>query len=318
MMTRRAFLKWLLGGGLAMAAGPVYASLVEPRWTEVVRLEVELHGLPKELDGFTIVQLSDLHAGPCVGVRDIKRWVKLANSLEADLVVITGDFVWSSAHYAEACAKELATLRARWGVYAVLGNHDIWTDADSVAESLLRAGIHVLRDEYEALVVGSARLWLVGIEDRGITGITALGTISSISPSDFMALWADARDALTKLLDGIPPDEPRLLLVHNPDFTEMLPGGGVDLALCGHTHGGQVWLPFIGAPLIPSCYGKKYRAGLLDNGATLVYINKGLGLIAPPVRFLCRPEVTLLRLSSGPVISQRRPQPGLSRFLPSH
>jgi len=294
-MDRRTFLKWLFGG--CLATGLAYTACVEPRWAEVVRMNVKLPRLPKVLNGFTIAQLSDLHAGPFIWTGDVRRWVKFVNSLEADLIVITGDFVCISARYAESCAEELAALRARKGVYAVLGNHDIWTDADSVAESLLRAGIHVLRDEHEALVVGSARLWLVGIEDRGITGITALGTISSISPSDFMALWADARDALTKLLDGIPPDEPRLLLVHNPDFTEMLPGGGVDLALCGHTHGGQVWLPFIGAPLIPSCYGGKYRAGLVNNGATLVYVNRGLGLIVPPIRFLCRPEVTLFSLS---------------------
>ena len=95
--------------------------------------------------------------------------------------------------------------------------------------------------------------------------------------------------------------------MHNPDFTEMLPEGRIDLILCGHTHGGQVRLPFIGAPVVPSCFGQKYASGLVHGPGTLVYVNRGLGLIAPPVRFLCRPEITLLRLRSTPSVASPSP-----------
>lgn len=290
-LSRRRFLKLgcgaLLGGAATCALGPIYATQLEPHWIEVNKLDIPLPGLPEPLDSFTIAQLSDLHLGPYVSAEDVRRAVEIANDLKADLVVLTGDFVSRSAGYSAACARELASLQARHGVYAVLGNHDNWTDADQVAGNLSRAGIVVLRNERQVLEVGSTRLWLLGIEDTGYTG----GFFS-----DFRVMWQQAADALTALSKGIPAEEPRLLLVHNPDFTEMLTERQIDLALCGHTHGGQVRLPFIGAPLVPSCFGQKYVGGLVQGPSTLVYINRGIGLIAPPVRFNCRPEVTLLRL----------------------
>jgi len=276
------------------ALGSAYATQVEPHWIEMTQLDIPLPGLPEELDGFTIVQLSDLHMGPHVAADHVRRGVALTNALEADLVILTGDFVYRSAEYSGACARELASIRANHGVYAVLGNHDIWTDADEVAGNLKRVGLVVLRNERQALMVAGTRLWLLGIDDTGYTG----GFFS-----DFKAMWQEAHDALAILLQGIPAAEPRLLLVHNPDFTEMLPQGRIDLILCGHTHGGQVRLPFIGAPLVPSCFGHKYVGGLVRRPGALVYVNRGLGLISPPVRFLCRPEITLLRLrpaSTGP------------------
>ena len=290
-LSRRRFLKLgcgaLLGGAATSALGSIYATQVEPRWVEVTQLDIPLPGLSEDLEGFTITQLSDLHLGPHVSAEDVRRSVQIANELGADVVALTGDFVYRSADYSIACAQELASLEARYGVYAVLGNHDIWTNPRQVTENLIQAGITVLRNDRQALGVGSARLWLLGIKDTGHTG----------GPWDeFRVEWQQTRDALAALLSDIPAGEPRLLLVHNPDFTEMLPGARMDLALCGHTHGGQVRLPFLGAPIVPSCFGQKYASGLVQGPSTLVYINRGIGLIAPPVRFNCRPEVTLLRL----------------------
>ena len=290
-LSRRRFLKLgcgaLLGGAATSALGSIYATQVEPRWVEVTQLDIPLPGLSEDLEGFTITQLSDLHLGPHVSAEDVRRSVQIANELDADLVALTGDFVYRSADYSIACAQELASLEARYGIYAVLGNHDIWTNPRQVTENLIQAGITVLRNDRQALGVGSARLWLLGIKDTGHTG----------GPWDeFRVEWQQTRDALAALLSDIPAGEPRLLLVHNPDFTEMLPGARMDLALCGHTHGGQVRLPFLGAPIVPSCFGQKYASGLVQGPSTLVYINRGIGLIAPPVRFNCRPEVTLLRL----------------------
>ncbi len=220
----------------------------------------------------------------------VGRAVALANALQPDLIVLTGDFVWKSAGYAGLCAGELAALSAPHGVYAVLGNHDVWTDADRVAASLSAAGIAVLRDERRALPVGDASLWLLGLEDTGYL----------VRPfATFRRYWQSAVEALATLLADLPPAEPRLLLVHNPDFCEMLPPGRIDLALSGHTHGGQIRLPFVGSPILPSCLGQKYACGLVRAPTTWVYVNRGIGLIAPPVRLNCRPEVTLIRLRSG-------------------
>jgi predicted MPP superfamily phosphohydrolase len=301
LVSRRTFLKLgcgaLLGGAASCLLGPVYVSQVEPDWIEVTKVDIALPGLPGPLEGFTVAQLGDFHLGQRVSVEDVRRSVEIANGLAADLIILTGDFVTSSAGYSAECAQELASLKARYGVYAVLGNHDIWTDAEEVATNVAGVGIALLRNERRALEVGDARLWLLGIEDTGYTGDFFAGEASSFDR--FRVAWQDTGDALANSLEGIPPDEPRLLLVHNPDFTEMLPEGRIDLALCGHTHGGQVRLPFVGELVTPSCFGQKYTRGLVEGPSTLVYVNRGIGLISPAVRFNCRPEVTLLRLRSG-------------------
>lgn len=293
-ITRRNFLRiacgTLLGGATLCALGPLYATQIEPHWIEIIRLSIQLPGLPEALDGLTISQLSDFHLGPYVNAEYIRRSAEITNSLGSDLVVLTGDFVYSSASYSSACARELSALSARYGIYAVLGNHDIWTDADEVAKNLSRAGIVVLRDNMLSQYVDNTRLWILGIEDTGHTG----GFFS-----DFRVIWQASADRLAAMLDGIPAGEPRLLLVHNPDFTEMLPEGRIDLVLCGHTHGGQVRLPFLGSPLVPSCFGQKYAAGLVTGPRALTYINKGIGLIPPALRFNCRPEITMFHLRGG-------------------
>jgi predicted MPP superfamily phosphohydrolase len=219
--------------------------------------------------------------------------VQAANRLSPDVVVLTGDLVSHSASYSVACARELTALRSRYGIYAVLGNHDIWTGADEVARNLRGAGITVLRDEKQSLLIDEGRLWLVGIEDAGFTAM--LGS----SCEEFRRLWAEKHTTAISLLRSIPEAESRILLVHHPDFNELLAGERIDLALSGHTHGGQVRLPFLGSPFVPSCLGQKYAGGLVQGPASPVYVNRGIGVTAPPARFGCRPEITLLRLRRG-------------------
>jgi predicted MPP superfamily phosphohydrolase len=245
------------------------------------------------LDGFSIAQLSDFHLGRHVTREQVRRAVEVANGLGADVIVLTGDFVTGAAKHSAACAEELAALGATCGVYAVLGNHDKWTNPDLVAAKVAEVGNSVLRDDACSIGARGGRLWLLGIEDTGCTAGYFGHTYG-----DFKAAWADKRTRLAGMLEDVPVDEARLLLVHNPDFTEMLPEGRIDLALCGHTHGGQVRVPFLGAPVVPSFFGNKYATGLVQGPKTQVYVNRGIGLIAPPVRFNCRPEVTLLRLRS--------------------
>jgi len=261
-------------------------------------MEVKLAGLSASLDGFTIAQLSDLHLGPYVKVEQIRKAVALTDGLSPDLIVLTGDYVYGSADYSEACAQELAALKTTHGVYAVLGNHDHWTDAELVTDNLREVGITVLDNDHQAIQVGEARLWLIGIDSRGITA--SGGWISNLSRSDLRALWRKEYDSLQGILEALPAKERRILLVHNPDFVETMPLEPIDLILSGHTHGGQVRLPILGTPLLPSAYGHKYAQGLVRSDRTPVYVNRGIGLIPPPVRFLCRPEVTLIRLLRTP------------------
>jgi predicted MPP superfamily phosphohydrolase len=222
--------------------------------------------------------------------------VHLTNLLRPDLVVLTGDYVSSSAAFAPPCAEELASLNAPHGVSAILGNHDEWIDAQRIADDLQKVGIRFLRNDVQEIRAGNASLWLVGIDDAGVTGISWQRTLSR---EEFATCWSREREAFEELKAGIPTGDLAILLVHNPDFVETVTLQGISLALCGHTHGGQIRIPVVGPPLLPSIHGQKYASGLSECQGTPVYVNRGIGVMGLPLRFLCRPEITLIRLRSA-------------------
>lgn len=290
-LTRRRFLALggvaLLGACGLLVGLPFYATQVEPEWLEVHTVDVFLPEFSPLHEGLTLVQLTDLHLGPDVAASYLQRVVEQVNAQSPDLIVLTGDFVSQSASYSRAAAEILADLRAPYGVFAVLGNHDVWVGADEVAAQLTEVGITVLRNDRVQLFPRGDPLWLVGIEDAGALDCDAAG----LEPGP----WSEQQAAVTRLLADIPPAEARILLVHTPDFVALLPPGRLDLVLSGHTHGGQVRLPLVGAPIVPSCEGQKYAGGWVP-GSPPVYVSRGIGLIAPAVRFNCRPELPVLRL----------------------
>ncbi len=276
----------LLGGIL----GAFYVLRVEPRWIEVTRPTLYLADLPAPLEGLTIAQLSDLHAG--LGSREaVRALVGRVNALQPDIVVLTGDYVRDRRRDAGPIAEELGALRPRLGVYAVLGNHDVWQGAEDITAQLEGAGLRVLRDEAVRVPLGEAGLWLIGLDDLGISGWGD----RSLSLGDLAGIWRPQVARLDGLLGRMPPGEPRILLMHNPDFNEFLATQRLDLALSGHTHGGQIRLPWIGAPVMPSVMGQKYVGGWAQGGAAPVYVNRGAGANVN-VRLNARPEVTLLTL----------------------
>jgi len=275
-MTRRRFLGWL---GLTTASlgatsfgGWKYAWDVEPWWLALEQVKVPLVGLPAALDGFTIAQLSDFHWGQDLKAGHIARAVDLALKAKPDLVVLTGDYVTHRAQDIANCARELARLSAPHGVYAILGNHDHWTDAGVVRAGLEAVGLPVLLNANVCLPVGTADLWLAGVDD----------------------VWERHAD-IDLALEGIPPRATTILLAHEPDYADQIAGCGVALQLSGHSHGGQVRLPLFGSPILPT-WGRKYPYGLHRVGDLWLYTNRGVGLIQPAVRFNCRPEVSIIQL----------------------
>ena len=267
---------------------------VAPGGVEGVKLELRLAHWPKELSGLSIVQLSDLHYRGRTSESLLRNGVAIANSLSADIIVLTGDYVTNSTRHVAACADALSALRARHGVYAVLGNHEAWIGADVVAEQFARAGIVMLRDESVRLKIAGSRLRLLGIEDTGYTGYN-FPLLSSTHK--FSRQWLHKTGVLGRLLGPIPESEPRILLVHNPDFVAMLPPGRIDLVLSGHTHGGQVRLPLLGTPILPSCFGNRHASGWIrGSNGTVGYVNRGLGMWPIRLRWNCRPEVTYFRV----------------------
>jgi predicted MPP superfamily phosphohydrolase len=295
LVTRRKFLQVTaavaVAGGLAVSADGL---MLEPTRPQLARVEVPLARLSPAWDGFTIAQLSDFHYDAHFSILPIRRAVEIVNGLHPDLVVLTGDFVtvpyWSdylhnakqAASAAEPCAQLLGQLRARLGSWAVLGNHDVDSDPARVVEALQSQGIHVLRNRSMPLEQAAARLWLSGLDDV-----------------------IEGKPDLDVTLKGIPPREPVVLLAHEPDFADRVTQYPVDLQLSGHSHGGQVRLPVVGAPFLPDL-AQKYPWGLRRIGPLTLYTNIGLGTIRVPVRLNCPPEITLFTLRAG-VGAARKP-----------
>lgn len=276
-LSRRAFLRLLGGLALVPPASWLYATELELRWLQVERLRLSLPGLPRAFHGLTIAQISDLHVGPYIGAQEVRAAVEAVMALQADVIVITGDFVSSLAH-AEAKIIEtaLAPLSAPLGGYGIMGNHDWWNDRKVVRRAVEGAGLTMLQNERVAFTRAGESLYLAGLDDY----------------------WQGKAD-LAKTLSGLTADAPVILLVHEPDYADLAARDPrVLLQLSGHSHGGQVRLPFIGPLELPR-YAHRYPLGLQKAGDLWVYTNRGIGVTGLPVRFNCRPEVTLLTLNAG-------------------
>jgi predicted MPP superfamily phosphohydrolase len=279
-LSRRAFLRslGLAAGGVALATVGTgwYALEVEPQQIEVVRVSVSPHRLPEAFDGLTIAHISDLHFGALVEAREIRAAIDIIRGLKPDIVVVTGDHVHRVTHgEPDLVVQELSRLTASLGAFAVMGNHDYWTNGPVVARSLQQAGLAVLRNAHTAIKRDGQTLYIAGLDD----------------------VWERHHD-LKATLQGVPEDGCVLLLAHEPDIAdECAQDPRFALQMSGHTHAGQVRLPGRG-PLVVPRYGLKYREGLWQIGNMQLYVNRGIGVIWPPVRINCRPEVTLYTLAA--------------------
>jgi hypothetical protein len=244
----------------------------EARDIEVVHQPIFLRTLPEKFDGYTIVQLSDVHHGSFVEADHIRAAVEMINRLEPDLIVLTGDYVTHSHRYVEPCAELLGQLRAHDGVFAVLGNHDFWTDADKIADAFTGQRVGVLRNTHTHVRRDGESLVLLGVDDSTVR-----------------------QDDLRAALKGVRLAAPTILLSHNPNLVRQASATGIDLMLSGHTHGGQIRLsPRNRHPR----RWRRFRRGLGQLGHTQIYVNRGLGTVIVPVRYQCPPEITVIELTS--------------------
>jgi predicted MPP superfamily phosphohydrolase len=273
---RRRFLRRsLIGGAALLGGGALWSIFGERTWLTVRRVTVPVPALPLDLDGFTICHLSDLHRGPFVSEGEVRDSVEMAMRLKPDLIVLTGDYVSLKARYAESCASALSSLSAPHGVYGTLGNHEYWTRrVGAVTDALEHAGIMMLVNRSARITVGGTDWWLCGLDDA----------------------WAGMPD-LDETLAGVPDEAFKILLCHEPDFADEAAGRGIPLQLSGHSHGGQVRLPRLGAIRLPYM-AFKYPYGLqrVEGADMLVYTTAGVGVTVVPFRINCRPEVAFLTL----------------------
>lgn len=270
-MNRRDFLKvagLAVGGGLVTASS--YLAINDEAQNPVVdRIHLAIRNLNPALDGFTIVQITDVHLYPMTQPALVEKSVSMANALNPDLVVLTGDYVWQELEAIDELAPILAGLNAKYGVFSTLGNHDYWLDADVITRAMESAGIPVLINQGISIQHGNGSIYIAGLDDG----------------------WSGKPD-INRTLGSVNSGEPVVLLCHEPDLADHFSRDGrIAVQLSGHTHGGQIRIPGIGALILPYL-GRKYDIGLYRVNDMLLYTNRGLGVISEPVRYNCPPEIT--------------------------
>lgn len=247
-------------------------ALNEANSLEIEKVMISLKRLPKNLEGFRLVHLSDIHHSPFTDLEHIEKTVKLSNDLKPDLFVLTGDYVSHESEYIKPMAQTLGKLESEFGTFACLGNHDHWTDPQAVTDAMRDAEINVLINEGVRLEARDSAFWLCGVDD-------------------YLVGKTDLRSALL----GSYPDEMKMLLAHNPIIVKRAARADVDVIFSGHTHGGQVKLRNDEKRILPK---RKLTNGLHRRKETQIYITRGIGTVVLPVRYQCPPEISLIELVS--------------------
>jgi predicted MPP superfamily phosphohydrolase len=282
---RRRFLKAIMGAAAGLA---IYSGEIGRHWIEVTRRDIYLRGLPAVFDGLRFAQLSDIHMDEFTEPFFLRQAVARINHMKPDAVFLTGDFVTSepaprnfAIGAAWQCANILSELECR-PLYAALGNHDVAVGSKEVTAALTANGITVLNNAYLPIERSGGRIWLAGLDDP------VMG-----HPDPELAIPASIRNLA---------NEPILLMCHAPDYADDLlahpAGKAIGLMLSGHTHGGQIRLPLLGALELPAL-GKKYAEGWFRLGSLQLYVNRGIGTVGMPFRLNCPPEITVITLRTG-------------------
>lgn len=253
------------------------------RHVRLVELEVTIPGLAPQFDGYRIAQLSDIHLGGYMNDEHLAEHIERTNSLGADLICITGD-ITDGLDHAPRTFPVLGRLAARDGVVAILGNHDVYTGADAVTATLRRLTcFRVLRDETLVLERGGAHLHVLGVNDAGLDWTRGLREHPALPP----------------LVDRLPPGAASVLLSHRPDLFGQAAGFGIGLVLSGHTHGGQIALPWPSSrPSSLAHFISDFPRGTYQSGDSTLHVNLGLGVTGQPVRVFSPREITLITLRS--------------------
>jgi predicted MPP superfamily phosphohydrolase len=260
--------------GATLAAGLFYAYRIEPARIKVESRSILLPSLDREFDGYRVALISDIHMDGWMNLDRISETIELLNEQEPDLVAIAGDYVTDTVMLdSRELSKALSRIEAPDGVVGVLGNHDYLADQGMIRRLIHESGITELSNEVHKLRRGESLLHIAGIDN-----------------------FRQRRARLDLVLNNLPEEGAAILLAHEPDFADVSAATGrFDLQLSGHSHGGQVRLPFLG-PVVRPRYATSYPDGLSRVEDMVLYTNRGLGMLKPHLRLNCRPEITILTL----------------------
>ena len=273
--------------------GLAYSYFIEPNKLVVRHEQLAVNGWNKAFDGFRIVMIADIHGGSNGGsAENIRSVVAAANAEDADVVVLLGDYVSEDQSGRlkmpmSDIADAMSGLKARYGVFAVMGNHDWRYGDEGVERELSRVGYSVLKNDIVTIEKNGQKLRLLGLKDHM-----------------YLGNWKDFSDAAKQVVAPSEGTGDLIVLEHSPDIlptvtNELAISNDLKLVLCAHTHGGQVWLPILGRPVIPSSYGQKYAYGHIFDRGVDMWVTSGTGTSVLPFRFMVPPEIVVLTVRSG-------------------
>ena len=275
--SRRAFLRTGIVGLSAYSFVGAARGVIDRNDYEIIERKILIKNLPDEFKGFTIGLMSDVHSSAFMTKDEMDDYVAALNALKTDLVVVPGDFVNSETEEVYPFAEAFANLRAPYGVYGCLGNHDYYADVDVVAKEVNDCGVKLLRNDAVKIQKGNSFFNLIGVDDIR----------HQIDPNTY----------IESALSSVRNEQPKILLCHRPYFLETIDKYDIALTLAGHTHGGQIVLAHVGdIYLTPAALVSKYISGLYHINNSQMYVTRGIGTVGVPLRINCPPEITKITL----------------------
>ncbi len=275
LKTMKKIVPLILLFGLALG---MWSTLIEPGHIKYKEYSITLKNWPAALSGYSIAFITDPHVGsPHITLNKLREIVKKTNAIEPDLILLGGDYVIQEVIGGTPVRSSdtiaiLAELHARNGVFGILGNHDRWDNAARIQREFTEYQVPLLENDATHIRVADHGFWIVGISD-----------------------YSEGAHDIAKALAPINGNDPVILLTHSPDIFPHIPSN-IALTLAGHTHGGQVYIPFIGRPIIPSRYGQRYAKGLVEEEGHQIFIGSGIGTSILPLRFMTPPEVSIIKI----------------------
>jgi hypothetical protein len=251
-----------------------YGVFVQRDNFHVRQVDVPVRGLPRELNGLRLVQISDIHLSPFLSERELARAVDMANETRPHLALMTGDLITSYRDPLDRCIRQVARLRADAGILGCLGNHEVYARAEDYAtRQAARYGIRILRDQSEVIQFRGHPVNFAGVDYQRMGERYLLGAERHIRPG-----------------------MPNILLSHNPDVFPIAAAQGFDVTISGHTHGGQITVEILNQNLSVARFYTPYVSGLYREGDASIFVTRGIGTVGVPARIGSRPEVALIRL----------------------